>query len=146
MRSGRNIDYIGKTIEGKIPISKKMHFRIRHSGSITPAGDTFTKGLRHGAVPLLPLFFHGGYRSADEVIAVNEGVGDQLFPNDAGNLRQARGVESLLALRGAGVGDDEAQCLLKDIGQLAGNVAAVDVAFVLDLRADKGDSLDDESR
>lgn len=42
----------------------------------------------------------------------------------------------MLALRGVGVSDDEAQCLLEDIGQLAGNVAAVDVAFVLDLRAD----------
>ena len=52
-----------------------------------------------------------------------------------GVFRQLLRIESLLAPRGVGISDDEAQCLLEDIGQLASKVAAVDVAFVLDLRA-----------
>ncbi len=75
---------------------------------------------------------------------MNEGVGDQLFPDDAGNLRLPRGVEALFALRSAGVGDDKAQRLLEHVGQLAGDVTAVDVAFVLNPGAYKGDGLDDE--
>ena len=51
---------------------------------------------------------------------------------------------TLFALRGASVGDDEPQRLLKHIGQLASDVTAVDVAFVLNLGADKGDGLDYE--
>ncbi|WP_423379310.1 hypothetical protein [Burkholderia sp. LMG 32019] len=36
-----------------------MYFLIRYSGSITPAADTFTRGLRHDAPLLFPLLRHG---------------------------------------------------------------------------------------
>ncbi|MDT4867739.1 hypothetical protein FQZ97_1026670 [compost metagenome] len=49
-------------------------------------------------------------------------------------------------MQGTGVGTDEAQRLLEHIGELAGDVAAVEVAIVLNLIADKGHRLDDESR
>ena len=86
------------------------------------------------------------HRSANEVVAVNECVGDQLFPDDTRNLRLALGIEPLIPLHCAGVGDNEAQRLLKHIGQLAGDVTAVDVALVFDLIADKSHRLDDEGR
>jgi hypothetical protein len=85
-------------------------------------------------------------RSADEVVAVNEGVGDQFLPDEAWDLRQALGVEALLALRGAGVGSNEAQRLLEDVGQLAGDVSTVDLPLVLDRVADEGHRLDDKGR
>ena len=77
---------------------------------------------------------------------MDERVGDQLFPDDARNLRLALGVEALFTLSGTGVSDDEAERLLEYIGQLTGDVAAVDVALVFDLIADKSHRLDDEGR
>ena len=63
---------------------------------------------------------------------MNERVGHQLFPDDAGNFRPALELKPF-TLHGAGVGADKAQRLLEHIGQLAGDVAAIDIALVLDL-------------
>jgi len=84
------------------------------------------------------------HRGADEVIAVDERIGDQLLPDDAGHFGAAHGIEPLLPLQGAGVGADESQRLLEHIGQLAGDVSAVEVALILDFVAVKRHRLDDE--
>ncbi len=86
------------------------------------------------------------HRGADEIVTVDQGVGDQLFPDDTRNFGFTLGVEPLFALCGTCVGNDETQRLLEDIGQFSSDVAAVDVALILDLGTDKGDSLYDESR
>ena len=85
-------------------------------------------------------------RCADEVVAVDEGVNNQFFPYNAGNLTLALGVEILLSLSSTGVGNDEAQRLLEYIGQLPGDVTAVDVTLIFNLCANKGDGLYDECR
>ena len=81
-------------------------------------------------------------KTSTRIGAMNEGVGDERFPNNAGNLRLSLSIKALIPLYRAGVGNKKAQRLLEHIGKLASYVATIDVTFVLDLRADKGYRLD----
>src|SRR5690606_35216562 len=84
------------------------------------------------------------HRGADEVVAMDKRVGDQFFPDDARYLSLPRRVKALVTLYSAGIGADETQHLLEHVSKLAGDVATVDVALVLDLISDKSNSFDDE--
>ena len=66
---------------------------------------------------------------------MDESVDAQLFPDDSMNLGVPLRVNTRVVLSGACIGSDETEYLLKDLGPLAGEVAPLDVAFVLDLGA-----------
>ena len=84
--------------------------------------------------------------SADEVVAVNEGIGEQLFPDDGRHLGLAERVHGLPILEGAGVADKEAHALLENVGKPPGEVATFEIGLVGNIYAGKGDGLDDEGR
>ncbi len=83
---------------------------------------------------------------ADQVVAVDQGVGDQLLEDDAGDGRLALGVDTLVALDLGQAAHDEGQSAIALLAQGAAEVLGIEVALAVDGGAGIADRLDQAGR
>ena len=83
-------------------------------------------------------------RRVNKIIPMDQGIGDDLFQGNAGELRPAGSIDALIALNMTDVPQHEAEALGKDVGDFSRDVPAVQVVGFMELGAGKSDGLDDE--